>query len=100
MIPAFHLPGRTGRDGRLIEASETAFNSVDQALDYMVQEAVCQLLAGREVSGVDIVTYEAFREYLEGEFNDKYLMALIDNAVANKKYLVLRPKDAPPAQGK
>ena len=96
MIPAFRLAGRIGRDGREIEASDTAFNSVDQGLDDMVQKAVCQLLAGREVNGVNIVTYEAFREYLEGEFNDKYLMALIDNAVANKKYLVLRPKDAPP----
>ncbi len=95
MIPAFHLVDRIGRDGRQIEASDTAFNSVDQALDYMVQKAVCQLLDGREVNGANIVTYEAFREYLEGEFNDKYLMALIDNAVANKKYLVLRPKDAP-----
>ena len=95
-IPAFHLGGRLGRDGRLIEASDTAFNSVEQSLDYMVQKAFCLLIDGREVNGVNIVTYEAFREYLEGEFNDKYLMALIDNAIANKKYLVLRPKDAPP----
>jgi hypothetical protein len=45
---------------------------------------------------VNVVTYEPFREYREGEFNDKYLTALIDNAIANKRYTVVRPKGALP----
>ena len=94
-IPAFGLAGRITRDGREIETSADALYSVNHALDDMVERAVCQLAAGRELDGVTIVTYEPFREYREGEFSDKYLFALIDNAVANKKYLVVRPKDAP-----
>lgn len=95
-IPAFHLAGRATRDGRAIESSSDALYSVDQALDEMVMRAHCQLSAAREMEGMTVVTYEPFREYMEGEFNAKHLTALIDNAVANKKYLVTRPKGALP----
>ena len=95
-IPAFHLAGRTTRDGRVVESSSDSLYSVDQALDEMAMRAYCQLLAAREVDGMTVVTYEPFREYMEGEFNAKHLTALVDNAVANKKYLVTRPKGALP----
>ncbi len=95
-IPAFNLAGRITRDGRAIESSAGALYSVEQALDFMVQDAVCQLSAGREINGVNVVTYEPFREYREGEFSEKHLTALIDNAIANKRYAVVRPKGAVP----
>jgi len=95
-IPAFNLAGRITRDGREIASSEGALYSVDQVLDFMVQDAICQFKAGRDVNGEVVVTYEPFREYLEGEFNDKYLTALVDNAIANKRYAVVRPKGALP----
>ena len=95
-IPAFHLAGRTTRDGRVIESSSDALYSVEQALDEMAMRAYCQLSAAREVDGMTVVTYEPFREYMEGEFNARHLTALVDNAVANKKYLVTRPKGTLP----
>jgi len=95
-IPAFNLAGRVTRDGRTIEASKSGLYSVDGALDAMVMRAICQLQAGRAVNGVNISTYEPFREYMEGLFSDKYLTALIDNAIANKRYTVVRPKGALP----
>ena len=91
-IPAFNLAGRIMRDGRAIDASREALYSVDEALDTMVMRAMCQFQAGRTVDGVNISTYEPFREYMEGEFNGKHLTALIDNAIANKRCAIVRPR--------
>lgn len=94
-VPAFWLEGRIGRDGRAFEASESALYSVDNALDEMVEEAICRIQVAREVNGTNVVTYAAFREYREGEFDDTYLTAMLDNAIANRKHVVVCPRNGP-----
>ena len=94
-IRGMHIGGRIARDGRAIETDKAALYNVDETLDTMVQEAICRMLAARDFDGVDVVTLAAFREYREGEFDDTYLTAIIDNAIANRKHAVVRPKTAP-----
>ena len=94
-IPAMRLKGRIGPDGRRYEDSQYALNSVGQALDAMVMEAISRMLVARDVSGVEIVTHAVFREYREGEFDDKYLTAIVDNAIANRKHAYVCPETGP-----
>ena len=86
-IPPMHIGSRIGPDGREV--------NVDETLDSMVAEAICRMLAVRSVNGVDIVTHAVFREYREGEFDDKYLTAIVDNAIANRRYAHVCPKAGP-----
>ena len=94
-IPGFHLGGRISRDGRAIENPSNALYNVDLALDTMVLEAMSRMLSAQDIGGTNIVTYAAFRDYREGEFDDTYLTAIVDNAIANRKHAIVRPKTAP-----
>ena len=94
-IRGMHIGGRIARDGRTIEMHKTALYNVDETLDTMVQDAICRMLASRDINGVDVVTHATFREYREGEFDDTYLTAIVDNAIANRKHAVVCPKNGP-----
>ena len=91
-IPAWHLENRQERDGGWISEIAHDCNSLQEAIDRIVSDTYAGISGFETVDGVPVTTYEVFRDYQDGELSTKYLTALLENALDNRKHKVLHPK--------
>lgn len=94
-VPALHVGGRSTRDGDVIGTDGDACVNVNMVLDTLAMNAFLWFMDMRESDGRRVPSYGPMRVYLEGPATARYLVGMVQDAVAGQRGKVLRGADAP-----
>ena len=94
-VPALRVSGRQTRDGDVIGMNDDACVNVNMVLDTLAMNAFLWFMDMREHGGRRVPSYGPMRVYLEGPASARYLVGMVQDAVAGQRGKVLRGADAP-----
>ena len=94
-VPALRVNGRQTRDGDVIGLNDDACVNVNMVLDTLAMNAFLWFMDMREQDGRHAPSYGPMRVYLDGPASTRYLVGMVQDAVAGQRSTVLRGANAP-----
>ena len=96
-IPALHVEGRRTRDGGTVGTGTDEIDGANAVLDSLAMEAFLWFAGTKEVDGSRVCDFGPVRRYVEGPANARYLIGMIQDAVAGRRghELAVDPATAP-----
>ena len=96
-IPALHVEGRRTRDGGTVGIGADEIDGANAVLDSLAMEAFLWFAGTKEVDGSHVCDFGPVRRYVEGPANARYLIGMIQDAVAGRRghELAVDPAAAP-----
>lgn len=84
-IPALHVEGRRTRDGGTVGTGADEIDGANAVLDSLAMEAFLWFAGTKEVDGSRVCDFGPVRRYVEGPANARYLIGMIQDAVAGRR---------------
>lgn len=96
-IPALHVEGRRTRDGGTVGTGADEIDGANAVLDSLAMDAFLWFAGTKEVDGSRVCDFGPVRRYVEGPANARYLIGMIQDAVAGRRghELAVDPATAP-----
>ena len=96
-IPALHVEGRRTRDGGTVGTGADEIDGANAVLDSLAMEAFLWFAGTKEVDGSRVCDFGPVRRYVEGPANARYLIGMIQDAIAGRRgrELAVDPATAP-----
>ena len=96
-IPALHVEGRRTRDGGTVGTGADEIDGANAVLDSLAMETFLWFAGTKEVDGSRVCDFGPVRRYEEGPANARYLIGMIQDAVAGRRghELAVDPATAP-----